>query len=116
MTTITEAVADYIEEICADYRDWHRNPACAQLSETQIARRTAMIEDFENTIKYNVGKKYIKVVRERGGVHSFIVAVTNDAKFQYGDILKPAGYNSPTRNFSRGNIFGEYETHWTGAV
>ena len=38
-------------------------------------------------------------------VCAFVVACTNDKKFQYGDILKPAGWKTPARNFARGNIF-----------
>ena len=28
----------------------------------------------------------------------------DDKRFKKGDLLKPAGYNAPARNYSRGNI------------
>ena len=69
-------------------------------------------EDF--TITY--GKKYIKIVRKNGGVMAFVVGVDNDKKFKKGDILKPAGWAAPARNFARGNVLeGGYEVRWTGA-
>ena len=95
--------------------------------------KAAMIEDYENwgenskihdkmskeyaeklTISY--GKKYIKIYKKNGGVLAFIVNVTSDKKFALGDILKPAGWNAPARNFARGNVLdGGYEIRWTGA-
>ena len=67
------------------------------------------------TIKY--GKKYIKIVSDGGGVKAFVVGVENDKRFKLGDILLPAGYNAPARNFARGNILdGDYTIAWTGAL
>ena len=97
--------------------------------------KTAMIEDYANimppsksdtTAKMNAedaenftityGKKYIKITEKGGGVKAFIVGVDNDKKFKKGDILKPAGYAAPARNFARGNILdGGYAISWTGA-
>jgi len=97
--------------------------------------KTAMIEDYakfmppsksDTTAKMNAeyaenftityGKKYIKITEKGGGVKAFIVGVDNDKKFKKGDILKPAGYAAPARNFARGNILdGGYVISWTGA-
>ena len=36
-------------------------------------------------------------------------------EFKEGDLLKSAGWNTPTLNASRGNIFKEdYSVNWTG--
>ena len=63
-----------------------------------------------------MGKKYVKITDGRS-VKAFVVACDNDKKFAYGDILKPAGWKAPARNFRRGNVldrsFGA--VHWTGA-
>mgnify|MGYP003632718093 FL=1 len=96
--------------------------------------KAAMIEDYakfmpptksDTTAKMNAeyadnfdiryGKKYIKIVSDGGGVKAFVVGVDNDKKF--GDILLPAGFNAPARNFARGNILdGDYTIAWTGAL
>ena len=63
------------------------------------------------------GKKYIKIVENGGGVKAFVVGVDNDKKFKKGDILLPAGFNAPARNFARGNILdGGYGIAWTGPL
>ena len=83
--------------------------------------KAAMIEDYakfmpptksDTTAKMNAeyadnfdiryGKKYIKIVSDGGGVKAFVVGVDNDKKFKLGDILLPAGYNAPARNFAVG--------------
>ena len=98
--------------------------------------KAAMIEDYakfmpptksDTTAKMNAkyadnfdiryGKKYIKIVENGGGVKAFVVGVDNDKKFKKGDILLPAGFNAPARNFARGNILdGDYTIAWTGAL
>ena len=77
--------------------------------------RVKMIELFNEKLTYTVGKKYIKIINEGGGVWGFVVNTDDDAKFIRGDILKAAGYASPARNFPRGNIVaGGYKVCWTG--
>ena len=72
---------------------------------------------FATELDYKEGRKYIKVLNGRG-VWGFIVNTDNDPKFQYGDILKAAGYNAPARNQARGNVFQpetfENGVRWTG--
>ena len=94
--------------------------------------KAAMIEDYNNfmpdnkqmcdeyaeklTISY--GKKYIKITEEGGGVKAFVVGVENDKKFKLGDILMPAGWKTPARNFRRGNVLDRSfnRVRWTGAL
>ena len=61
---------------------------------------------------YKEGKKYIKIIRDRG-VWGFVVK-EDGPKFKKGDILKAAGYNAPATNAARGNIFEEFSVAWTG--
>jgi hypothetical protein len=80
-----------------------------QLDETQ----ERMIQVFNESLTYEIGRKYAKVIKD-GSVWGFVVAVGDDKKFAFGDILMAANYNTPARNSARGNIFGEYEVNWTG--
>ena len=65
--------------------------------------------------KVTEGKKYIKIVHDKC-VWGFIVK-ENFKHFLKGDILKPAGFNAPTLNKARGNIFhmDNLSVRWTGA-
>ena len=93
-----------------DYADWSNGP----LKGGEIALR--MYNEYCDDLTENYGSKYIKIYKKNGGVLAFIVNVTSDKKFALGDILKPAGWNAPARNFARGNVLdGGYEIHWTGA-
>tara|TARA_R110000868_G_scaffold7196_5_gene39448 strand:- start:900 stop:1259 length:360 start_codon:yes stop_codon:yes gene_type:complete len=77
--------------------------------------RAKMIEEFNENLTYTVGKKYIKILNRGGGVWGFVVNTDDDAKFIRGDILKPAGHSTPTRNSARGNIVtGNFSVCWTG--
>jgi len=72
------------------------------------------IDNFMESLEFRGGSKYIKVIRENS-VWGFIVNTENDAKFKYGDILKPAGWAAPARNKARGNIFEDLSwVQWTG--
>jgi hypothetical protein len=72
-----------------------------------------MVNEFDNKLHYEYGHKYIKIIcGDR--VWGFIVNITDDKKFAYGDILKAASWQAPARNRARGNIFGEYICYWTG--
>ncbi len=75
-----------------------------------------MNADFIDGFDVRYGKKYIKIVC-KDSVTAFVVGVDNDKKFKKGDILLPAGYNAPARNFARGNVLdGGYNIGWTGPL
>ena len=110
---IIEGVEAIKRAMIADYGDWIDRP-----NESKDARNIAlrMYNEYCDDLTENYGSKYIKIYKKNGGVLAFIVNVTSDKKFALGDILKPAGWNAPARNFARGNVLdGGYEIHWTGA-
>ena len=117
---MVEALVDHCDELLeaikGDYKSW------SDLSnrydgdtESRRAIRDDMIAEFNSNLHYFSGKKYIKIVA-KNTVWGFVVACTNDKKFQFGDLLKPAGWAAPARNFSRGNIFGldAKRIRWSG--
>ena len=109
---------DMLEHMKDDYKAW------ADRGPDPHGTRASMYEDFCKSLDYSIGKKYIKVLRREGDYHSsvcaFIVNVENDKKFAYGDILKPAGWATPARNFARGSVFDTNSmkdcVRWTGAL
>ena len=104
--TIVEGVSVMKKAMIADYGDWTDK-------RSEIALK--MWDEYADGFGVSYNKKYVKIVTNKS-VSAFIVAVDNDKKFKKGDILKPAGYNAPARNFARGNVFdGGYEIRWTGA-
>ena len=66
---------------------------------------------------FEVGRKYIHVIMQdnQRSSHSWVV-MKPDNKFKFGDILKSASWNSPARNFSRGNVLEGNFKHirWCG--
>lgn len=107
----------YLDHIRADYQKWQNLDSVTDPTTSKIRRE--MAEEFCSSLSFDVGNKYIKVCTGREGhgrsVHSFIV-MKDDAKFKAGDILKPASWAAPTRNFARGNIqTGNFSSvTWTG--
>lgn len=88
-----------------------------------------MFTEFKENFGYDTGgRKYLRIVNggNQTSVWGFIAKqdfeVTNKLrkgnpiiKFKEGDILKSAGWNTPTLNAPRGNIFNEdYSVSWTG--
>ena len=110
MADITSNVNALIADIIADYGTRSKS------SDPSLADHIAKMEkEFAEKITYTVGKKYIRIVNGSGGVWGFIVNTADDKKFNLGDILMAAGWKTPARNSSRGNIIdGDYSISWTG--
>ena len=109
-----DAMLDHMRE---DYKKWSElSSRYDGASESRLAIRDDMVKEYNSSLTYRMGKKYVKVTDGRS-VKAFVVACDNDKKFSFGDILKPAGWKAPARNFRRGNVldrsFGA--VHWTGA-
>lgn len=101
----------YIEALMSAIR---HNYANRKWSSNEFIR-DKMIKEFDEGVTFTEGKKYIKIVTGNS-VWGFVVNVDNDKKFRKGDILKPAGWATPARNFARGNVVdGKYSVCWTGA-
>jgi len=110
-----------LEAMREDYRGWsdrsndrHPDRVVDENGETVSDR---MCREYCTSLEYSMGKKYIKVT-DGSSVKAFVVAVDDDKKFSFGDILMPAGWKTPARNFRRGNVldrsFGR--VRWTGAL
>ena len=111
--SIEFAISDFLNAMKKDYYGWG-NRLDDTLTNDPI--REKMYVEFCENHTYSKGSKYIKVFAKKGGVKAFIVNTESDKKFKKGDILKPAGWAAPARNFARGNILdGGYEIRWTGA-
>ena len=73
------------------------------------------VDNWDSKTKVTFGKKYIKVVQDRG-VFAFVMK-EDSGRFKKGDILKAAGYNKPALNSARGNVLnGNYYIQWTGPL
>jgi hypothetical protein len=111
-TTMELAINTLMQKIRDDYYVWTlrgRDPA----ELTEINHN--MITEFNKNISISTGKKYIKILKGNS-VWGFVVNTDDDKKFNRGDILKAAGYNTPARNQARGNILkGDFSwVRWTG--
>ena len=106
-----DGLNEYLDFIKANYYRW--------MLQCRSDVRDEMTKEFSESVTFEVGSKYIKVItgREQRSVHSFI-CLKDNGKFKKGDILKAAGWSSPARNFARGNVIAKQfgQTRWTGAM
>ena len=98
-------VCNLIDKLKDNYQIWARSCGINQ----------KRVDEFNTSFDVRPGNKYIKIINS-GSVWGFI-CLYDDQKFKRGDILKPAGFNAPARNFARGNLFklDSYNAVWTGA-
>ena len=105
-----DKIEELLTAIKADYLKWTSRNGTKELTEIN----KEMIEDFNDSLSYDVGSKYVKVIMG-GSVWGFVVKGESDKKFKKGDILKAASWATPARNAARGNILeGGYAISWTG--
>ena len=114
---LVDGLDELVELAKKDYRKWS-DIGSRYDGETDSRRKIKddMISEYNREISYSDGSKYVKIVTGNS-VWGFVVRVHNDKKFRFGDILKPAGWKTPARNFARGNVIdGNFGgVSWTGA-
>ena len=112
-----------LEAMREDYKRWsnmcakHSSKGKNDYRSSNI--KTDMEEDYCNGLEVTEGSRYWKITsgrRNNRSVSGFIVKA-GDKKFREGDMLKPAGWAAPARNFPRGNVLdgtGLNNARWTG--
>ena len=115
---LVDGLDELVELAKKDYRKWS-DIGSRYDGETDFRRKIKddMISEYNREISYSDGSKYVKIITGNS-VWGFVVRVHNDKKFRFGDILKPAGWKTPARNFARGNVIdGNFGgVSWTGAA
>ena len=119
-----EEIEKVLEAMREDYKRWsnacagHKNDITLN-SHSKI--KEEMTENYCNGLEVKEGSRYWKIISTNGSgssrsVAGFIVKA-GDKKFREGDMLKPAGWAAPARNFPRGNVLdgtGLNNARWTG--
>ena len=114
---VTTGMTNLMNHMSNDYNSWSRS---GTEKRTDVAKiKVEMEKEYANGLDYEVNTKYIKVIsstRSNRSVCCFVVITENDKKFRFGDVLKPAGWGTPARNFARGNILENNfcGLKWTG--
>jgi|TARA_R110000796_G_scaffold160094_2_gene276864 predicted RNA-binding protein (virulence factor B family) len=116
---VNEGLTNLLTHMKNDYNGWSMRGRTVHQNTEDFIRETEIREDMEKRyadgLGYEVNTKYIKVF-SGDSVACFVVATETDKKFRFGDILKPASWRGPTKNFARGNILeNDFRgVRWTG--
>jgi len=113
-----------LETMREDYKRWSMMTRTVHQNVEEFNRaieiREEMTEEYCKGLEVTEGSRYWKIIsNDRGGGRSVkgFIAKAGDKKFREGDMLKPAGWAAPARNFARGNVLdgrGVNEVRWTG--
>ena len=113
-----------LEAMREDYKRWSMMTRTVHQNVEEFNRaieiREEMTEEYCKGLEVTEGSRYWKIIsNDRGGGRSVkgFVAKAGDKKFREGDLLKPAGWAAPARNFARGNVLdgtGLGNVRWTG--
>jgi len=114
-----EAIEKVLETMREDYIRWSDRSKLFNHDAHRL--NDEMIENYCNGLRVEENRRYWKITGTNGGgsqvsVKGFIVKA-GDKKFREGDMLKPAGWAAPARNFARGNVLdgtGLGNARWTG--
>ena len=111
-----------LEAMKEDYKRWSMMGRTVHQNVDKFCKdveiRDAMIENYNAGLEVKENSRYWKITSSKGSqtsVSGFIVK-DGDKKFREGDMLKPAGWAAPARNFARGNVLdGDlHGVRWTG--